>query len=350
MQAARGRLTRNSKSKPGSGRHDSESVASLFLVLAVRCRRPLSAAVLEPNADAARDHIAFPVVQTAGIADVLGEFEVAGFVGALGVPVSAEVVADTAPQGIAMIQVRIGQQDPRQRRRFEPWSKFGLTLGFNESALPGTKLVLDGKRQFEQFHIVAVQHLSVYESRRHQNLAHFGVDPDGEIGNCENQAAVNSKLLGMSGVARNADFASRHDAWSAVLRGGLNDRELAVDVENIARDWRQVAELVGDLPDIQVKGPSLTIGRDRGQKEQEKQIHADTIRLAGLHQYVPSPSGQCTLPRIPPTESGFGASPAVNSCGAYQGDVMLRCKWSDAKWVASVLWVLQAGSRGQEFE
>ena len=161
------------------------------------------------------------------------------------------------------------------------------------------------------------------------------------------------------GVARNADFASRHDG-PPFLRGGLNDRQLAVNVEHSARDGRQVAKLVGDLADIQVEGPSLTIGRDRGQKKQEEQSYADAMRTslrrcghdppcrASSIRFLPS--GQCTLPRIPPRRSGFGASPAVNSCGAYQGDIMVRCKWSHAKWVASVLWVLQAGSRGQEFE
>src|SRR5258708_3016160 len=179
-------------------------------------------------------------------------------------------------------------------------SEFRLAPGLDEGAVAGTELVLDDYGQLEQFDVVAVQDLSIDEGRGHENLADLGVHADREVMSSEGDAAIDGEFFGViGGVGGDADFASSDDAGSTIFLRGFDDRDLAGEVEDRTGDWRQCAELVGGLTGVQVEVPSLTVGRNRGQKKQEKQTDADHVRLTGLHQYVPSPVGKCTLPRIP---------------------------------------------------
>jgi hypothetical protein len=166
--------------------------------------------------------------------------------------------------------------------------------------LDWSEFVAEHEGQLEQFQPVAIEDLVVHHSRRHINPAHLGVDAEGEIMTPEHQTAIDGVLLGMIvGVGRKADFASSHDAGTAVFSGGALDSQFTVDVHQAGGDGRETVKVVGDLAYIDSEGPSLTIGRDRGQKEQQDHTDADHVRLAGLHQYVPSLVGQCTLPPIP---------------------------------------------------
>src|SRR6266571_6616969 len=192
--------------------------------------------ILKPYANAADDQIALPVVKAAGIACSFVELEVARIVGALDVPVLAEVISDTTAQIVAMVQNRIGQYDFGQRRAFETRSKFRLPLYFDKSAPVRTKLVFEDQGQLEEFHIVAIQNLIVERSRWHINFSDFGVDADREIMSSENDAAVHREFFGVHGIGRKTHFATTHDARAAIFFRSFNHGNFAVNVDGCARN------------------------------------------------------------------------------------------------------------------
>src|SRR5450755_4661100 len=90
----------------------------------------------EPYAHTPGDQIALPVVESAGIAEIVAaELEVAGFVGALHVPPLIEGVSNAATQNVAVVKFRARQSDRGQLRGFIPRRKFRRPVHLKKSPL-----------------------------------------------------------------------------------------------------------------------------------------------------------------------------------------------------------------------
>src|ERR1700683_468028 len=228
--------------------------------LAESCRPPLKG-----HAHPCRDHVALPIVEIARIVGVLIELEVAGFVGSLGIPL-AKGVAHISAQGVAMVEVGMGQYDEESGSGgAEAGCEFRPPLDVHEGALVRSEFVFENDWGFDQFHVVANQNLVIQSGDGEIDLADLSVDGDGEIAvHREGQTAEDGELLGMIGVVGGyADFASRDDARTTVLDGRFFHHHVAVEIEVSTGDRGQRAEFVGSLADVEVDSPALTIARDR---------------------------------------------------------------------------------------
>src|ERR1700728_2377324 len=219
---------------------------------------------LKGHAHSCRDHVALPIVEIARIVGVLIELEVAGFVGSLGIPL-AKGVAHISAQGVAMVEVGMGQYDEQSGRGgAEAGCEFRPALDMHEGALVRSEFVFENDWGFDQFHVVANQNLVIHSGDGEIDLAHLSVDGDGEIAvHREDQTAEDGELLGMIGVVGGyADFASRDDARTTVLDRRFFHHHVAVEIEVSTGDRGQRAEFVGSLADVEVDSPALTIARD----------------------------------------------------------------------------------------
>jgi hypothetical protein len=224
------------------------------------CRR-----LSEDQADASRDHVAAPVVEIAGIIGVRRKLQVAGFVGALRIPF-AKGIAHGSAQGVAMVEVGMGQYDQRAAVRAVAGSEFGLALNMDEGPLVRTKFVLDYDRHLQKLEIVANQDLIFESGGRKIDPADLGVDAEGKIMGSEGETAVDGELFGVIGiVGGDADFAAGDDAGTAVFGGRLFHDQFAIQIEDWAVDRRYGAKFVGSFAGIDVDSASLTIARNHGQ-------------------------------------------------------------------------------------